>query len=136
MTPYAHQLVLLTGAEDWDALGDDWRFDVVADLWWVDSFTGAPDWLLEQSTARTLDWGAVLYEVSLDQVKRLCPRPPFDWLQDGWQHQVDMLEALDPDERYGVIWIEEGEAKRGPGQRWEQADQSPPATVDDEASPG
>jgi hypothetical protein len=55
---------------------------------------------------RRLDWGAVLYEVSKEEVLRLAWEP--EWLAESGsaRAQRELLAGLSDDERYGVVFIE------------------------------
>lgn len=127
VTPYAHRLVRLTGSTDWEADWDNHRFEVIADLWWtaIHGPYPAPEWLSDVPHHQ-LDWGAWIYELSLDQVRELCPKPQaLDWLHDGWHEQDAMLASLDPGRNYGVIVMEEAEPLHGPGHIWTTEEQPP-----------
>jgi hypothetical protein len=116
MTMMAHKLLCLHGDEDWDRWGDDWpeHADVVGDLNWVTLWSGPPEWLRDHPR-RQLDWGATMYEVSLQEVRRLIgKRPNYADIRDEWdrpfreaeERQNAMLDSLRADGRYAVVWIE------------------------------
>ena len=67
----------------------------------------------EDRPHRRLDWGAYMYELSLDEIRQLIgPRPDADrkheW-PDRAEHEAKshaMLDSLSPDGRYAVVWME------------------------------
>lgn len=104
----AHVLIRLHGNEDWARWGDHWHrhVDEIGELSWVNGWIGPPDWLRERVGKQRLDWGAILYEVSKEDVQRLVWEP--EWLADtdAARKQRALLESLSKEERYGVIFME------------------------------
>jgi len=116
MTMMVHILLRLRGDEDWDAWERDmqWydRADRIGELTVGGHWSSAPDWL-EDRPHRRLDWGAEMYELSLDEVRRLIGlRPDADRKHDGpdlaerGAESHAMLDSLSPDGRYAVVWME------------------------------
>ena len=88
------------------------RADRIGELTVGGHWSSAPDWL-EDRPHRRLDWGAEMYELSLDEVRRLIgPRPDADRKHDGpdlaerGAESHAMLDSLSPDGRYAVVWME------------------------------
>ena len=111
-----HKLLRLNGDEKWEAWGDDWHdhADVVGELSFVSGWNSAPDWLRDHPH-RQLDWGAFMYELSLDDVRRLIgQRPNYADIREDWDRpfreaearQNALLDSLAEDGRYAVVWIE------------------------------
>ena len=125
MTMMAHYLLRLRGDEDWEAWGENWwdHVDQVCELRFVDGWMWAPEWLRQRKARRwrrerrrhQLDWGAVFYEVSKDELRRLIGlRPDYSDIRADWdepfctaeREQNALLDALPDDGRYGVVWVE------------------------------
>lgn len=115
VTEMKHELIQLTGDEDWEALGVDWWRGItkLADLRFVDGYYGPPDWL-RTNPCHWLDWGAVVFEVSKADVIRLIgPRPDFSSVSEESdrpfrelaERQDALLMSL-PEGHYGVVWME------------------------------
>lgn len=111
-----HKLLRLHGDEDWEAWSDNWQdhADVIGELRFVSGWMSPPDWLRDRPR-KQLDWGAWMYEVSLDEVHRLIgPRPNYADIREEWdrpfreaeERQNALLDALPADGRYAVVWIE------------------------------
>ena len=64
----------------------------------------SPDWLRDHGS-RQLEWLAFFYEMRKDEIHWLMRRPPSRPQEAAWQRQFKLLEALDPDARYAVVWI-------------------------------
>lgn len=107
MTVMEHWLIRLRGDEDPEAWGERWtdHADRIAKLEHADGWLTPPEWLAVRGS-RQLDWGASLYEVSLEDLKRLVPEPGLPWQQESWREQRARIEALDPAGRFAVVWVE------------------------------
>ena len=107
MAPIEHWPIRLHGNEDWDAWGHDWRdhVDKVADLHWIDDFMPSPNWLQDRRSHQ-LDWRAFLYVIRKYEIPSLLRRPASGQHEAAWQQQLELLEALDYQYRYAVVWIE------------------------------
>ena len=75
----------------------------------------APPRSLAERGGRPLDWGAVLYEVSKEEISRvIADRPDYSAIRDDWdrpfrerrQAQDVLIAGLPADGRYGIIWEE------------------------------
>ena len=115
MVVMAHRLIRLGGDENWQSWGDDWMGHVetlVLDLSVpLSNYHVAPRWLREKVDSRLLDWGAWLYEVTREDLLRILAEvgpPRNDWRQEKMQQELSLVGDLDPDRRYGLIWIEAG----------------------------
>jgi hypothetical protein len=121
MTFYTKRLIRIRGDEPWDESGAGWwqHADAITDLGFLrpQDSSSPPEWL-QAHKRRSLDWGAVLVEVSRDDVLRLTESTPNDHGSESWQQQRQLLADL-PDGCYGVIWIEDTESQVRPGQRFE-----------------
>ena len=109
MTVMTHWLIRINGTEGRESSGDGWldKIDKIAELPLRDQWLNAPRWLEERTQGKRLDWGAYLYNVTPDDVRQLLhDNPPMDWAKEDWQRQLDLVDSLDPEGRYGVIWIE------------------------------
>lgn len=112
MTQIDHILIRLTGLERWGEWRDDWEdhVDEIARLRYV--APTPPSWLLDRPH-RELDWGARLFEVTLDDVRRLtADRPTYDDpaadkpFRVHAERQRRLLDTLSGDDRYGVVFLE------------------------------
>ena len=109
-----HKLMRLHGDEDWEAWGDDWHdhADIIGELDHVSGW-GGPRKSLEDHSHLQLDWGARMWELSLDEVRRLTasrPRSERDeWdrpFREAAERQEALLDSLDASARYAVVWME------------------------------
>jgi len=118
MTAFTHRLIKIRGDETWAEWGGQWwqHVDAITDLWWIPGWNSPPEWLHDHPHVK-LDWGAVLVEVSREDVQRLLAAPPATHQPQGWLRQKQLAEEL-ADGRYGVIWIEDTLPQVGPGQRF------------------
>lgn len=75
----------------------------------------APPRSLAERGGRPLDWGAVLYEVSKEEISRvIADRPDYSAIRDDWdrpfrerrQAQDVLIAGLPADGQYGIIWEE------------------------------
>lgn len=105
-----HWLIRIHGSEGKESSGDRWldTVDKIAELrLGSQQWLNAPGWLEESTQGKQLDWGAYLYEMTPNDLRRLLhDNPPMDWAKEDWQRQLDLVDGLDPGGRYGVIWIE------------------------------
>ena len=108
MTMMSHLLIRLHGDEDWDAWGDDWwdHVERLGELEWAHGWHGISHEVEGEPVKRRLDWGAVLYELSRQQVEQLADEP--DWLQHtpSAERQRELLAGLRDEDRYGVVFVE------------------------------
>jgi hypothetical protein len=83
-----------------------WGHEKISELGWLtENRASPPPWLKGPHTQ--LDWGAVLVEVSREDIIELLEAPPLAAVSlEPWRRQRAHIEAL-PAGRYGIIWLEE-----------------------------
>ena len=63
------------------------------------------DWLASHES-RQLDWGCVIYAASKDDVERFASAEPLDHQKEDAERQARLIDALDPDGHYGIVFVE------------------------------
>ena len=118
VTMMEHWLIRLHGDEDWPAWGEAWmdHVEILTRDWpYGHNWIAAPEWLREKRTSIQLDWGAMLSEVTKDDLLRLLDeehsrvralQEHAPHLRDRCQRASDLVSRLDPNGSYGLIWLE------------------------------